>query len=227
MLVGAPDADILREAIEELRKRTKSGAATFLVKVKAHRGESANEEADIQVDKATSDKSSSFRMARASPKRGYEDRKSTWNSGARKVIRRGSVEEEVRKHRDRVTGAWKQISEDASCDPSMITALQHGTWMDEEGLKKTFIKEKKKRGDIYQSVYGTWVADLMLRQDAGTKLKKLDVQEGKKDKLLVDHVTQVCEAHNREIVRFLQQVQGGTRPATEGSREKIGHNVHV
>jgi len=143
MLVGAPDADILREAIEELRKRTKSGAATFLVKVKAHRGESANEEADIQVDKATSDKSSSFRMARASPKRGYEDRKSTWNSGARKVIRRGSVEEEVRKHRDRVTGAWKQISEDASCDPSMITALQHGTWMDEEGLKKTFIKENR------------------------------------------------------------------------------------
>ena len=36
-LVGAPDADILLEAIEELRKRTTAGAATFLVKVKAHR----------------------------------------------------------------------------------------------------------------------------------------------------------------------------------------------
>jgi len=35
------------EAIEELRKRTTAGAATFLVKVKAHRGEPANEEADI------------------------------------------------------------------------------------------------------------------------------------------------------------------------------------
>ena len=33
-----------------------------------------------------------------------------------------------------------------------------------------------------------------------TKLKKLDVQEGKKDKLFADHVTQVCEAHNRVIV---------------------------
>jgi len=33
-LVGAPDADILLEAIEELRKRTIAGAATFLVKVK-------------------------------------------------------------------------------------------------------------------------------------------------------------------------------------------------
>jgi len=46
-LVGAPDANIFLEAIEELRKRTTAGAATFLVKVKAHRGEPANEEADI------------------------------------------------------------------------------------------------------------------------------------------------------------------------------------
>jgi len=60
-----------------------------------------------------------------------------------------------------------------------------------------------------------------------TKLKKLDVQEGKKDKLFADHVTQVCEVHNQVIVSFLQQVQGGARPTTEGSRENIGHNVHV
>ena len=81
----------------------------------------------------------------------YEDRKSTWNSGVRKAIRRGSAEEEVRKHQDRVTGAWKQIRKhkrrvDISYDPSMVTALQHGTWMDEEGFKKTCIREKKKRG---------------------------------------------------------------------------------
>ena len=52
-------------------------------------------------------------------------------------------------------------------------------------------------------------------------------EEGKKDKLFADHVTQVCEAHNRVTVSFLQQVQGGTRPTTEGSRENIGHSVHV
>ena len=62
----------------------------------------------------------------------YEDRKSTWNSGVRKAIRRGSAEEEVRKLRDRVTGAWKQNSKqrrrvDATYDPSMVTALQHVT----------------------------------------------------------------------------------------------------
>ena len=55
-LVGAPDADILSEAIEELRKRRTAGAATFLVNVIAHRGKPANEEADIQADTAVSGK---------------------------------------------------------------------------------------------------------------------------------------------------------------------------
>jgi len=69
----------------------------------------------------------------------------------------------------------------------------------------------------------------VVKSDFYTKLKKLDIQEGKKYKLFADHhdVTQVCKAHNRVNVSFLQQVQGGTRPTTEGSRENIGHNVHV
>ena len=44
----------------------------------------------------------------------------------------------------------------------------------------------------------------VVESDFNTKLKKLDVQEGKKDNLFTDHVTQVCEAHNRVIVCFLQ-----------------------
>ena len=67
----------------------------------------------------------------------------------------------------------------------------------------------------------------VVESDFYTKLKKLDVQEGKKDKLFADHVTQVCKAHNRVIVSFLKQVQGGARPTTEGSRQNISHNVHV
>jgi len=67
----------------------------------------------------------------------------------------------------------------------------------------------------------------VVESDFYSKLKKLDVQEVQKDKLFADHVTQVCKAHNRVIVSFLQQVQGVTRPTTEGPRENIGHNVHV
>ena len=53
-LVGAPDADILAAGIEILRQRIAAGTATFLVKVKAHRGEPANEGTDILADKAIS-----------------------------------------------------------------------------------------------------------------------------------------------------------------------------
>jgi len=53
-LMGAPEADILAAAIDLLRKRIAAGTATFLVKVKAHRGESANEGANILTDKAIS-----------------------------------------------------------------------------------------------------------------------------------------------------------------------------
>jgi len=95
MLVGAPDADILLGAIEELRKRTTAGAATFLVNVKALRGEPANEEANIQADKAISgkdvpterhDRTNRAVFTWQEPRRkggtvSYEDRKSTWNSG--------------------------------------------------------------------------------------------------------------------------------------------------
>jgi len=90
----------------------------------------------------------------------YEDRKSTWNSGVLKAIRPRSAEEEMRKQRDHVTGAWKQISKqrrrvDVSYDPNMVMALRHGTWIDAERFKKTCVKEKEKRGGTYQPFYGT------------------------------------------------------------------------
>jgi len=39
--------------------------------------------------------------------------------------------------------------------------------------------------------------------DFYTKLKKLDVQEGIRDKLFADHATQMCDAHNQVILAFL------------------------
>ena len=137
--------------------------------MKAHRGEPANEEADIQADKAISgkgvptewhDRTNRAVFTWQEPRRkggtvSYEDQKSTWNSGVWKAIRLGSAEEEVRKHRDRVTGVSKQRRRvDVSYDPSMVTALQHGTWMDEEVFKKTCIMEKKKRRNIHHSFAG-------------------------------------------------------------------------
>ena len=102
-LVGAPDADILAAAIEILRKRIEAGTATFLVKVKAHRGEPANEGADILADKAISDlkvgKEWCQRTNRAvftwkkpcreAKKVTYRNRHSTFNNSVRDAVRRG------------------------------------------------------------------------------------------------------------------------------------------
>ena len=182
-LVGALDADILWEAIKELWKRTTIWTATFLIKVKAHWGEPANEESNKAISSKDVPmewqnriiKQSShgknlvwkevqwtfehielpaklldyFLRSNRSYINQYEDQKSTCNSRVRKAMKRRSAEDEVRKHQNRVTRVWKHISKqiqqvDVSCDQSMVTDLQHGTWMDEERFKKTSIKEKEK-----------------------------------------------------------------------------------
>ena len=46
----APDADILRETVCLLTQRVRAGKATFLIKVKSHRGEPINERADTLAE---------------------------------------------------------------------------------------------------------------------------------------------------------------------------------
>jgi len=124
MLVGAPDADILAAAIEILRRRIAAGTATFLVKVKALRGEPANEGTDILVDKAISDPKVGTdlcqrtnqavftwrKSCREAGKVTYQDRHLTFNNSVRDAIRRGAAENEVQKHEEKLTGAWRQMS---------------------------------------------------------------------------------------------------------------------
>jgi len=43
------------------------------------------------------------------------------------------------------------------------------------------------------------------------RLRLLDVQEGNKDRLIADHVTQIYVAHDRVVLPFLHHVQGLAR----------------
>ena len=49
-LAGDPNADIVTSIAERMRPRVLKGARTFMVKVKAHRGEPLNENADTQAE---------------------------------------------------------------------------------------------------------------------------------------------------------------------------------
>ena len=111
--------DILAAAIEILRKRIAAGTATFLVKDKVHRGEQANEGADILANKAISDpkvgkkwcqRTNQAVFAWKKPcsearKVTYQDCRSTFNNSVRDAIRRGAAESDVQKHEERLTGA--------------------------------------------------------------------------------------------------------------------------
>ena len=46
----SPDADVLKTIILKLQKRVEEGATTLLIKVKDHRGDPLNEEADIRAE---------------------------------------------------------------------------------------------------------------------------------------------------------------------------------
>jgi len=105
--VGSRVPDILAGSIEILRKRIAAGTAKFLVQMKAHRGEPANEGADILADKAILDlevgkewyqrtNRAVFRSQRQnSEKVTYQDRHSTFNNSVRYKVRRGAAENEV------------------------------------------------------------------------------------------------------------------------------------
>jgi hypothetical protein len=49
-LSKAPDVDVLKRIIIKLQKRVLAGAATLLLKVKAHRGDPLNEETEIRAE---------------------------------------------------------------------------------------------------------------------------------------------------------------------------------
>ena len=49
-LAMAPDTDILIRILGVLREKIEAGTATFLIKIKAHRGEPMNEEADTLAE---------------------------------------------------------------------------------------------------------------------------------------------------------------------------------
>ena len=92
-LATAPNADIMREVLCSLRMRITAGSATFLVKVKSHRGEPVNEQADdlAEEGRQEEDDASTWttRTGRMIFKKAGEHsgKKSVWTRGVCNMIR--------------------------------------------------------------------------------------------------------------------------------------------
>ena len=59
------------------------------------------------------------------------------------------------------------------------------------------------------------------------KLERLNVQAGKKEKILASHVQRICEAHDTEIRSYYQQIHGSSGADTITSMENLGEQVYV
>jgi hypothetical protein len=91
-LAGDANADIMKTIIECLRARVIRGAHTFRVKIKAHRGEPLNEEADTVAERALQLPVDSKQWTTRTPRLLYEwtdkgvKRVSTWSKAVRTAI---------------------------------------------------------------------------------------------------------------------------------------------
>ena len=59
------------------------------------------------------------------------------------------------------------------------------------------------------------------------KLDKLNVQAEKKDKILLAHVSRICEAHDTVMRSYYQQIHGLSVADATTTMENIGEQVYV
>jgi len=67
----------------------------------------------------------------------------------------------------------------------------------------------------------------VLEDDFYNKLEKLNVQAGKKDKILLAHVQRICEAHDTVMRAYYQQIHGSSGADATTSMENIGEQMYV
>ena len=66
-----------------------------------------------------------------------------------------------------------------------------------------------------------------MENDFYNKFEKLNVQAGKRDKIMLAHVQRICEAHDTVIRSYYQQIHGSSGADATMSMENIGEQVYV
>jgi len=67
----------------------------------------------------------------------------------------------------------------------------------------------------------------VVQDDCYNKLEKLNVQAGKRDKILLVHAQRICEAHDTVMRSYYQQIHGSSGADATTSMENIGEQVYV
>ena len=67
----------------------------------------------------------------------------------------------------------------------------------------------------------------VVEDDFYNKLEKLNVQAGKREKILLAHVQRICEAQDTAMRSYYQQIHGSSGADATMSMENIGEQVYV
>ena len=67
----------------------------------------------------------------------------------------------------------------------------------------------------------------VVEDDFYNKIEKLNVQAGKRDKILLAHVQRICEAHNTVMRSYYQQIHGLSGADATTLMENIEEQVYV
>ena len=67
----------------------------------------------------------------------------------------------------------------------------------------------------------------VVEDDFYNKLEKLNVQAGKRDKILLAHVQSICEAHDTVMRSYYQQIHGSSGADATTSMENVEEQVYV
>ena len=115
-LAGDPNADIVTSIVERMRARVLKGARTFMVKVKAHRGEPLNENADTQAESARQLPSEHRQWTTRTQTTTYEWRDNdgvmhvtAWSKAVRNAMHRGGAEHQMQRALNRAVDNWIKI----------------------------------------------------------------------------------------------------------------------
>jgi hypothetical protein len=114
-LAGDANADIMMTIIECVRERVLRGARTFMVKIKAHRGETLNEKTDTQAENARQLPSECQQWTTRTQRMTYEWEDSNgvqhvtaWSKAVRNAMLRGGAEYQKQRVLDRAGTNWNK-----------------------------------------------------------------------------------------------------------------------
>ena len=201
-LANAPDADILREILAVLSSRIMAGSATFLVKVKSHRGEPLNEKADLLAEQGRRESDEKKRWNERTDRIVFSLDKqddvcahtSAWTNKVRDTIRKRASEEKLARIREKAARAWLQPPLDGDEDDLKQYAERCKTLTTDTAFKTAEMWNKQcartmdVRG-VRTPVTGTWSTNFLIREgqtreQLGKWLTKKSIPEKRRRRML-------------------------------------------